>query len=64
MRIDRDTVLITSTASIFGPAFVGQIAQVLGNRHIVFGGMATGLVGYAIGNYLGIGVAYLVNFLQ
>ena len=64
LRIDRDTVLITSTASIFGPAFVGQIAQVLGNRHIVFGGMATGLVGYAIGNYLGIGVAYLVNFLQ
>jgi uncharacterized membrane protein len=64
LKIDRDTVLITSTASIYGPAFVGQIAQVLDNRHIVFGGMATGLIGYAIGNYLGIGIAYLVHYLQ
>lgn len=60
-KIDRDTLMITSTASIFGPAFVGQIAQVLGNRSIVFGGIATGLVGYAVGNYLGIAVAYLMR---
>jgi len=59
-KIDRDTTMITSTAAIFGPAFVGQIASVLDNREIVFAGMATGLVGYAAGNYLGIGVAYFL----
>lgn len=62
LRIDRDTVMITSTASIFGPAFVGQIAAVLGNRSILLGGMLTGLVGYALGNYVGIGIAYLLGY--
>lgn len=62
-KIDRDTTMITSTAAIFGPAFVGQIASVLGNREVVFAGMATGLVGYAVGNYLGLGVAYLLSLM-
>ena len=61
LRIDRDTLLITSVASIYGPAFVGQIAHVLGNKQVVFGGIATGLVGYAVGNYLGIGISYLLS---
>lgn len=60
-RIDRDTTMIISTASIFGPAFVGQVASVIGNRSLVFSGMATGVVGYAVGNYLGLAVAYLLK---
>jgi len=62
-KIDRDTTMITSTAAIFGPAFVGQIASVLNNREIVVAGVATGLVGYAVGNYLGIGIGYLLQWL-
>lgn len=60
-KIDRDTTIITSTAALYGPPFVGQIAAVLGNRKIVFAGIATGLFGYAIGNYLGVGVFYLLQ---
>ena len=60
-RLDRDTTMITSTASIFGPAFVGQVASAIGNRSLVFSGMATGVVGYAVGNYLGLAVAYLLK---
>ena len=60
-RIDRDTTLITSTAALYGPAFIGQIASVLKNRDVVFAGIATGLVGYAIGNYLGISMHYLLE---
>ena len=60
-KIDRDTTLITSTAALYGPAFIGQIASVLGNRQIVFAGIATGLVGYAVGNYLGILVHYFLK---
>lgn len=61
LKIDRDTLLITSVASIYGPAFVGQIAHVLGNKHVIFGGVATGLVGYAVGNYLGLGISFLLK---
>ena len=63
LKIDRDTALVTAVASIYGPAFVGQVASVIGNRQLLFSGMATGLVGYAIGNFLGIGVAELLRFL-
>lgn len=61
LRIDRDTVMITSTAAIMGPVFVGQIASVIHNKQLVFSGMASGLMGYAIGNYLGIGLGYLLK---
>ncbi|MEM6700469.1 MAG: DUF819 family protein, partial [Bacteroidota bacterium] len=31
-KIDRDTLMITATAAIYGPVFVGQIASAIGNR--------------------------------
>ncbi len=60
-RIDADTVLITSTATIFGPAFVGPVAQSLKNRELVVSGVTAGLVGIALGNYLGLATAYLLK---
>lgn len=56
-RIDRDTFLITTTASIFGPPFIGQMVQVLNNREILAAGMAVASLGLALGNYIGILVA-------
>jgi uncharacterized membrane protein len=60
-RIDRDTALITSVAAIYGPPFVGPFASVLNNRDIIVSGVTCGLVGYALGNYLGFGLFYLLN---
>ena len=60
-RVDRDTVIIASTAAIFGPAFIGPVANVIGNREIIAMGIALGLIGFAIGNYLGLGLAFLLN---
>lgn len=60
-KIDRDTAIITSMAGIFGPPFVGPVAEVLKNREIVVSGLTSGLVGYAIGNYLGIAMAYILK---
>lgn len=62
-RIDADTVIITSTAAVFSPAFVGPIAEVLKNKEIVVSGVTTGVVGFAIGNYLGLVVAYVLDYL-
>lgn len=59
--IDADTVLITSTAAVYGPPFIGQVAVALGNREIVFSGIVTALMGYAAGNFLGLGVAWLLH---
>ena len=62
-KIDTDTAIITSTAAIYGPVFIGQVASAIGNKKMIFSGISTGLVGYAIGNYLGLGIAYLVKSL-
>lgn len=59
--IDRDTFLFTSVAAIYGPPFIGQIASITGNRQLILSGIAMGLLGYAIGNYLGIGLAFLLQ---
>lgn len=56
-RIDADTALITSTAGIYGPAFIVPVADAMGNREVILPGLICGIFGYAIGNYLGIGVA-------
>lgn len=60
-RIDVDTFLITSAAFIHSPALVPMVAGALRNREIVFSGLAVGIVGYAVGNYLGILVAWILE---
>ena len=62
-KIDADTALITSTAGIYGPAFIAPTADALKNREVVLPGLICGILGYAIGNYLGIGVALLLKAL-
>lgn len=49
-KIDVHTVLITSTAALFGPAFVGLVASRLKNPGLVTAGMTTGVIGYSIAN--------------
>lgn len=60
-RIDIDTLLITSTAAVYGPAFVGPIAEAIDNRQVILSGLTAGLVGYAVGNYLGMALAYMLQ---
>ena len=60
-RIDRDTVIVTSAAAIFGPHMVGPVTVAMKNRDVLFSGLASGLVGYAVGNYLGMGLAWMLS---
>jgi uncharacterized membrane protein len=60
-KIDRDTALITAVAGVFGPPFVGAVAKRLDNSEILIGGLTSGVVGYAVGNYLGIGISMLLK---
>lgn len=52
-KVDGDTAVITSNTLINSPIFVPMIAASMKNRDIVVVGVTIGLVGYAVGNYLG-----------
>ena len=62
-KVDADTALITSTAGVYGPAFIAPVANAMNNSEIVVSGIITGLAGYAVGNFLGIGLAYVLKLL-
>lgn len=53
-KIDVDTFLITSTACLYGPAFVGPVSKAINNKKVLLSGMTAGTLGYAIANYWGI----------
>lgn len=62
-RIDTDTMIISSTALIYSPPFVPVVAGALKNKEIILSGIAIGVVGYVIGNYLGIFTGYFLQSL-
>lgn len=62
-RIDRDTVILSYVAACYGPVFVVQVAAALKNRQLLAAGIAASLLGFGIGNYLGIGLAFVVRWL-
>jgi len=62
-KIDADNVIIVSTALSCSPPFVPVVAGALNNKEIILSGITVGIIGYAIGNYLGIMVAeFLLYF--
>jgi len=62
-RIDADTVIITSTAAIYGPAFVGPVANAIKNPNVIVSGITMGMLGYSFAYYLGKGIAGLLGLL-
>lgn len=62
-KIDADNMIVSSTATIFGPAFIGQITGALKNKELLVPGMIMGLIGLAIANYCGVLVAKTVEYL-
>jgi uncharacterized membrane protein len=61
-KIDTDTFMVTATACVFGPPFIGQVCSAIKNKEMLAPGMALGVLGLIIGTYLGIFVASLVGY--
>lgn len=61
LGIDADTVMATSTALICSPAFVPVVAGAIGNKQVIVPGITVGIIGYAMGNYLGYLMAILLE---
>lgn len=59
--ISVDEYIITSTALANSPPFVPVVAAALRNKEVVVPGVIIGVIGYAIGNYLGVAIAYLLR---
>ncbi|MGN1216089.1 MAG: DUF819 family protein [Candidatus Cryptobacteroides sp.] len=59
-KIDADTIVICSTAFICSPPFVPMMATAMNNRRVLISGLSMGIIGYAIGNYLGFVVSRLL----
>ena len=53
-KIDADTSVITSVAMINSPLFVPMIADSMKNRRVILTGIFIGIIGYAVGNYIGV----------
>ncbi|WP_321998019.1 DUF819 family protein [Draconibacterium orientale] len=60
-KIDADTVIISTSALICSPPFVPVVAGALKNRQVILTGLVVGIAGYAVGNYLGVLIAYLLK---
>jgi len=60
-KVDSDTFMVTSVSAICSPPFVPMMVKALKNPNALLSGMTTGIIGFALGNYLGISLAL---FLQ
>lgn len=62
-RIDTDTMMVTSAALICSPPFVPVVSGAIHNREVMLSGITVGIIGYCVGNYLGIALAYMLKYI-
>jgi uncharacterized membrane protein len=62
-KVDADNFLITATAFVFSPPFVPLVANSLKNRDVIVTGITGGIIGFVLGNYFGIILAYALKGL-
>lgn len=60
-RIDLATLAVASQANVGGPASAMALSSARGYADTLLPGVAVGLLGYAVGNYLGLAVAATIH---
>jgi uncharacterized membrane protein len=60
-RISGDLYSISLIALLCSPPFVPPMMGAMGNKKVLISGIVIGLIGYAVGTYLGFGVALLLH---
>lgn len=63
LGVDADSMMISSVAFINSPPFVPMASAALRNRKSLVTGLGAGIVGYAVGNHLGVLMAELLSRL-
>lgn len=62
-RIDADMMVIASVTYINSPPFVPMMAAAMKNKDVLVPGLSIGIIGYAVGNYLGFLISQLLAIL-
>lgn len=63
MRVDADSMTVSSVSFINSPPFVPMMVAVLKNKNTLIVGLGAGIVGYALGNHFGVLMASLLGLL-
>ena len=61
MKVDADSMVISSVAFINSPPFVPMVSAAMKNRNALVTGLAAGIVGYAVGNHFGILLSWILG---
>ena len=62
-KIDADMTVIASVTYINSPPFVPMMAAAMKNKNVLVPGLSIGIIGYAVGNYLGFIISQLLEHL-
>ena len=62
-KIDSDMMVIASVTYINSPPFVPMMAAAMKNKDVLIPGLTIGVIGYAVGNYLGFLMSQLLGLL-
>jgi uncharacterized membrane protein len=63
LKLDLAELMIAANACILGPATAAALAAGHGWRDLVTPGMLTGILGYAVGTFIGVGTTNLLNWI-
>ena len=60
-KVPGDLFTVAHIALLCSPPFIPPLVAAMGNRKVLISGITIGLIGYAVGNYFGVGMAYLLE---
>lgn len=60
-KVSGDLFTVSQVALLCSPPFVPPIVGAMGNKKVLISGIVVGLIGYAIGTYLGVAIFYLLS---
>ncbi|HOF45755.1 MAG TPA: DUF819 family protein [Bacteroidales bacterium] len=60
-KVSGDLFTVAHIGLLCSPPFIPPIVAAMGNRKVLISGIVIGLIGYAIGTYLGVAISYFFN---
>ena len=60
-RLDAETTAVASQAAVGGPSTAMALATSRGWADLALPGLMVGLLGYAVGNFAGLGIAFAIR---
>ncbi len=59
-KINGDLYTVAQVGLFCSPPFIPPVVGAMGNKKVLISGIVIGLIGYAVGTYMGVGISYLL----